>query len=294
MRDYDFVFNGTGEGSMRNIVLYIAAILSAVLFLQACSGSQSGQKKPEQQGTEQAAEAETGSESSTEHAVIHPAYLEVNTPDEEINCWGDSITEGYGSEEFSYPEVLERLTGIPTKNLGVGGEDSMQIMRRCRMYGSQSEDILVIQMGDNGGWRNMDDLIRQYLSMIRYAGTDRYIIVSSTDDPDDFDQIWGYTMEPVGLEDTLYEAKFREAFGDHLFIGRKYLIENGLSINGLEETEEDRERAEKGDISLQLRIPEIDNTHLNDAGYTALAWGIYEKGAELGYWQYRADGGEDE
>ena len=149
-------------------------------------------------------------------------------------------------------------------------------------------------MGDNGGWRNIDDLIRQYLSMIRYAGTDRYIIVSSTDDPDDFDQIWGYTTEPVGLDDTPYEARFREAFGDHLFIGRKYLIENGLSVNDLEETDEDRERAERGNISLQLRIPEIDNTHLNDAGYRALAQGIYEKGAELGYWAYRTEGGKDE
>lgn len=44
------------------------------------------------------------------------------------------------------------------------------------------------------------------------------------------------------------------------------------------------ERAENGCISLQLRHPEIDNTHLNDAGYRALARGIYEKGIELGYW----------
>lgn len=51
-----------------------------------------------------------------------------------------------------------------------------------------------------------------------------------------------------------------------------------------EETEEDMERAENGCISLQLRHPEIDNTHLNDAGYRALARGIYEKGIELGYW----------
>ena len=272
---------------MRNSVLCIVMILSAMLCLQSCSGSQPKQEEPEREETEQAAEAGTGSGDSSEDDAIHPAYLAVNTPEEEINCWGDSITEGYGSYVFTYPEVLEQLTGVPAINLGVGGEDSMQIMRRCHLYGSQEEDILVIQMGDNGGWSDIDELIRQYRSMIRRAGTERYIIVSSTDDPDDFDQIWGYTTEPIGLRDTWYEAMLREAFGDHLFIGRKYLIENGLSINNLEETEEDRERAEKGDISLQLRIPEIDNTHLNDEGYRALAWGIYEKGAELGYWRYR-------
>lgn len=279
---------------MRKNVLCAMAVITVMLVLQACKGAQPGQEQPEQLNPEEASEGGTGSEDSSESASLHPAYAEVNSPEEEINCWGDSITEGYGGDELTYPEVLEQLTGIPVRNLGVGGEDSREITRRSFAYGSQAEDILVIQMGDNGGWRDLDDLIRQYQNMIRRAGTDRYIIVSSTDDPDDFDQIWGYTMEPVGLEDTQYEAKFREAFGDHLFIARKYLIEYGLSINGLEETEEDRKRAEKGNISLQLRIPEIDNTHLNDAGYTALAWGIYEKGAELGYWRYNADGGEDE
>ena len=55
-------------------------------------------------------------------------------------------------------------------------------------------------------------------------------------------------------------------------------------INGLSETEEDRIRAEKGNISLQLRNPEIDNTHLNEYGYTALAYGVYDTGKALGYW----------
>ena len=139
-------------------------------------------------------------------------------------------------------------------------------------------------MGDNGGWRNIDELIGQYETLIREAGTERYIIISSTDDPDDFQQIWGYTHRKIGLDDTRYEAKYREAFGNHLLMGRKYLIEHGLEINGLSETEEDRIRAEKGNISLQLRNPEIDNTHLNEYGYTALAYGVYDTGKALGYW----------
>ena len=272
---------------MRISILCIATALSASLFLTACSGSQSGQKEQnnaEQNKKEQASESGTESGNSSEYATLHPAYAEVNDPEEEINCWGDSITEGYGGDELTYPDVLAQLTGMPVRNLGVGGEDSRQILARSLSYGNQSEDILVIQMGDNGGWNDLDELIGQYRRMIAEAGTDRYIIVSSTDDPNDFDQIWGYTTEPIGLEETYYEARFRKAFGEHLFEGRKYLIEKGLSINDLEETEEDRERAENGYISLQLRHPEIDNTHLNDAGYKALANGIYEKGAELGYW----------
>ena len=121
--------------------------------------------------------------------------------------------------------------------------------------------------------------------MLRDGGADKYIIVSSTDDPNDFQQIWGYTTEPVGLADTWYEAELREAFGEHLFVARKYLVEKGLEVTGLTETEEDRERAAFGLISLQFREPELDNTHLNAAGYTAMAHGIYELGQQLGYWK---------
>ena len=273
--------------------------LAAMLFLGACStpgqtaqnngaaGTQSTEGSEDAMGAQNGTDMigkESGAENSAGNSTAHPAELIVNTPAEEINAWGDSITEGYGSDGATYPEILEQLTGIPVRNLGIGGEDSREILSRSIAYGRQEEDILVIQMGDNGGWRDIDELIGQYETLIREAGTERYIIISSTDDPDDFQQIWGYTHRKIGLDDTRYEAKYREAFGDHLLMGRKYLIEHGLEINGLSEIEEDRIRAEKGNISLQLRNPEIDNTHLNEYGYTALAYGVYDTGKALGYW----------
>lgn len=204
----------------------------------------------------------------------------------EINCWGDSMAEGYfWGDDVSYPSVLEELTGITTNNFGIRSEDSVEILTRSLEYGDQSGDVMIIQMGDNGGWKNMEELIEQHRTMLREGGADKYIIVSSTDDPNDFQQIWGYTTEPVGLADTWYEAELREAFGEHLFVARKYLVEKGLEVTGLTETEEDRERAAFGLISLQFREPELDNTHLNAAGYTAMAHGIYELGQQLGYWK---------
>lgn len=261
-------------------------VIAAMLILCACAAAdqtdQSGGA-----GNQQGSEKEEMRDKESGNAVVvpeHPAYAATNVPAEEINAWGDSITEGYGGDGVCYPDVLAELTGMTVRNLGVGGEDSLEILERSLRYGSQAEDIMVIQMGDNGGWRNLDELIDQYREMISEAGTDRYIIISSTDDPDDFEQIWGYTYEAIGLEDTWYEEKLSEAFGEHLLKGRQYLIERGLEINGLEETQEDIERAERGDISLQLRKPEIDNTHLNAEGYIALAHGVYERGKELGYW----------
>lgn len=205
-------------------------------------------------------------------------------PVHEIHAWGDSMTEGIGSSGKSFPDFLEELTGIPTENFGIGGEDSMEILKRSLDYGAQREDVLILQMGDNGGWKDLEDLIDQYKRLIYEARCDRYIIMSSSDDPDDYDQIWAYTDEPIGLEDTWYEARYREVFGDHLFVGRQYLIRYGLEINGLEETEEDRARAEKGNISLQFRNRGVDNTHLNEMGYRAVARGVYEQGKLLGYW----------
>ena len=274
--------------------LIVLTLAAATLVLSSCgAGSAAGGEKPpnqeyesEEAGYDSSSEIGYTNEYSYEYATEHPAYLEENNMNtEEINCWGDSITEGYGSDGLTYPDVLEELTGIPVRNLGVGGEDSVDILKRSAAYGSQEEDILVIQMGDNGGWINLGQLIRQYRKLISKAGTDRYIIISSTDDPNDFEQIWGYTTEPVGLADTWYEAELREAFGEHLFVARKYLVEKGLEVTGLTETEEDRERAAFGLISLQFREPELDNTHLNAAGYTATAHGIYELGQQLGYWK---------
>ena len=70
----------------------------------------------------------------------------------------------------------------------------------------------------------------------------------------------------------------------YTFEARQYLIVNGLAINGITETYEDRLRARQGSISEKLRNEELDNTHLNAYGYRAMAWGIFELGAKLGYW----------
>ena len=194
-----------------------------------------------------------------------------------INCWGDSMTAGQGGSGVSYPRVLKELTGFPVNNFGVSGENTYEIVDRSAEYGDQSGDIMIIEMEDNGKWKNMDDLIKQYQNMLDEADCSNYIIISSTDDPNDTDQIWGESGYEPGMQDTWYEAALKDAFGEHV-------------VNGLDETDEDRERAEKGLISLQLRNYWIDNTHLNGYGYRAQAYAVYEKGIELGYWF--ANGGD--
>lgn len=59
--------------------------------------------------------------------------IEKNIPG--IACWGDSLTYGVGGGNTSYPQVLQELMkedgyDIPVYNLGVGGENTIQIMAR--------------------------------------------------------------------------------------------------------------------------------------------------------------------
>lgn len=240
----------------------------------------------------------------------------------EIVCWGDSLTEGIGASSafirretglfnasfLSYPEILELLTGIRTYNFGVSGatsaeiaymqggwvlesdiEDELkerEIIREDIMeLGAQHPgDILVIEMGSNGGWEEgYEQLIAQYHAMIDHAGCANYIIVGDTDDPgSSYADPYGWVQDyGLGIEETAWEVALREEFGEHFINMRLFLIEHGLEVCGLAPTVEDEASAMLGWVSEQLRS---DWTHLNSYGYYAQAVGVYEKGKELGYW----------
>lgn len=143
-------------------------------------------------------------------------------------------------------------------------------------------DIVIIQMGSNGGWDSYEELINQYKAMIANSGTQCYIIIGDTDNPDEsIDSSKYETGTDVGLNETFWEAALREEFGEHFINMRTYLLENALEISGLEADEDDLYNISQG------RVPEIikeDYTHLNSYGYYVMGVAVYEKGLELGYW----------
>ena len=145
-------------------------------------------------------------------------------------------------------------------------------------------DILVLEIGSNGGWNNdYQVLIDQYRAMIERSGCEDYLILGDTDDPGtsvgDTSQV-PFT-EDYAPRETNWEAALREAFGDHFINMRVFLIKHGLEISGLTPTEEDVADARLGCISKQLRS---DWTHLNARGYFAKAVAVYQRGVKLGYW----------
>ena len=145
-------------------------------------------------------------------------------------------------------------------------------------------DILVLEMGSNGGWEDYDELIAQYRAVIEYTGCTEYIIVGDTDDPGT-SMAEGVVQEEddyIGTQETTWEKALREAFGEHFLNTRVYLIENGLNDCGLRVSNMDRIYAELGFISTKLRF---DWTHFNSYGYYSKGLALYKKGVELGYWE---------
>jgi hypothetical protein len=149
-------------------------------------------------------------------------------------------------------------------------------------------DILVLEIGSNGGWQsNYQEIVDQYSAMIDSANCKYYIIVGDTDDPGtsggDTLQDTPYDSDGnyIGIGDTAWEATLRKVFGDHFINMRVELIQHGLDYAGMSTTQQDLDDFQCGFISKRLRS---DWTHLNKQGYYAKARLIYEKGASLGYW----------
>ena len=147
-------------------------------------------------------------------------------------------------------------------------------------------DILILEMGSNGGWENdYDELIRQYQNIIDNSYYADYIIVGDTDNPgesaDIYQDVYDNNGNYAGLHATLWEQALYHAFGEHFLNTRLYLMKNALSDCGLTPTENDIIDIQTGNLPEQIRA---DFTHFNSYGYYSKAKAIYLKGIELGYW----------
>lgn len=195
----------------------------------------------------------------------------------------ESTTQG--TTEGTTTAPTEKPTQAPTIG-NVTIKAGTQAKTRASVERSNN-DILILEMGSNGGWENdYQQLILQYDDIILNSDCKYYMIVGDTDDPGtslaDYNQgEYNEDGSYVGIGDTAWEAALREAYGKHFFNTRTYMIQNGLADCGLSTTTNDLENFRKGNISKQLRY---DWTHFNCYGYYTKGIGIYKKGVELGYW----------
>ncbi len=87
-----------------------------------------------------------------------PAVRDVRLSGENIICFGDSLTSGFGAAPgMDYPAQLSRLIGKPVINAGRSGETTVSALARLdRDVLSRSPRIVLITLGGNDLMRGMD------------------------------------------------------------------------------------------------------------------------------------------
>lgn len=220
---------------------------------------------------------------------------DIEEAEEEGENWFD-ILQDFGEElipgDYENLKPEDYVVGIRIcDNVDENQPDGLYVSQGSQVMPKASEDhkndILIIEMGSNGGWDDYDELIAQYQSIIDYTGCEDYIIVGDTDNPgssiaDEGRINMDKSDDSSGKNYTEWESALRDAFGEHFFNTRIYMLDYGLSDCGLRASALDKMYGAFGCISGKLRS---DWTHFNAYGYYAKGLGIYKKGVELGYWE---------
>ncbi len=145
------------------------------------------------------------------------------------------------------------------------------------MNDKRDNDIIVIWSGHNNDYVNGegDKLISVIDKMIKYHGSDRYIVV-------------GMTAERRAPAYKDINAALAEKYGEKFIDAQPYLADPArLTELGITPTQSDLDYLSKGWTPPSLLA--ADDLHLNQAGYDMIAQLVYEKITELGYPIYPID-----
>lgn len=129
----------------------------------------------------------------------------------------------------------------------------------------------IIFMGENGGFKDVKDLICQIKSMIAYSKSDRYIVIGFHK----YNNVISTHKRMVEMEDSLSTA-----FGSHYLCIRRHLVKNGLKESGMTATKADLDSMRKGVVPPQLLV---DGLHFTSKGYDIIGKLVAMKMKKLGY-----------
>jgi hypothetical protein len=136
-----------------------------------------------------------------------------------------------------------------------------------RAYMEYKDYLPIIFMGENGGFADAQELIRQQMSIVDIGkNTDRYLIIGITS---------GTAADRQELETAM-----KEQYGRRYLNAREMLSSDGMSMMEVESTVFDQWMIDEGRIPGRLLS---DSVHLNEAGYRALGIMVYDRLMELGY-----------
>ena len=132
--------------------------------------------------------------------------------------------------------------------------------------------IPVIFIGQNGGYSNTADLIRQQKAIIhnQIGADNQYIVVGLHT---------GTAKQRAALE-----KKMQQTYGDHYINLRKILSKDGTKIADIKATKEDRRMMRAGMVPASLLAD--DHLHFNAKGYRTVAKVIYARMTALNIIRY--------
>lgn len=123
----------------------------------------------------------------------------------------------------------------------------------------------VIFIGQNGGFKNTADLIRQVKAMINYSRCKYYVVVSFHKP----NKVIPTPKRMCEMEDSL-----QHAFGDNFINLRQHMVKRGLQESGFTPTKEDRDSISHGMVPPQLMV---DGCHFKKEGYRIIARLVKQK-----------------
>lgn len=154
--------------------------------------------------------------------------------------------------------------------------------------------VPVICMGDDGGWKSFDELIKQQQALLdTFKDKDKFIIlglftVPLTEKqekslPDD-DENGKARAKLVKKNNEAYDKAMKKKWGEHYVSSREYLCSN-VALDYLEKNEVDYKNVDKVNMSNGV-VPEVlkyDPNLLNGRGYELAGEAVFKKMVELGY-----------
>ncbi|WP_444916883.1 GDSL-type esterase/lipase family protein [Microbulbifer sp. JMSA003] len=170
--------------------------------------------------------------------------------DDIILAFGDSLTEGVGSKESSYPKILEQLSGVKVVNAGISGETTSEGLARFSTTILKYNPALVVLLeGGNDILRNknLKNTKQNLSSMIKFA-------------------------QENGVKVVLIGVPEKKLFSSSANLYEELAEEFSVPFDG-------------ESLSNLLRQPKYksDMVHLNDEGYRALAINIHDLLIDEGY-----------
>ena len=189
---------------------------------------------------------------------INGRYYEISS---ESKIWQEN---GYVSEYNYYIDDLNPQD--TTFVIETGSRIETAAMRELR-----GKYANVFFIGQNGGFKNVADLIAQIQAMIKYSKSPRYVVVS-------FHKPNKVIPSPNRM--TEMEDSLSMTFGKHYVNLRRYLMTYGLKDAGITPTSVDNDSIAHGAVPPSLLK---DRVHFTPKGYEIIGHLIGKKFKSLGY-----------